>query len=116
MTATENPADVADNRVQLVGRVSGEPAVRELPSGDRIVTFVMVVARDRPRGRQRVDVVDCVAWGGRVRRTVSRWREGDVCEVEGALRRRFYRAGGATVSRVEVEVGAGRLIRRAATA
>lgn len=107
---------MAGNRVHLAGRVSGEPRERELPSGDRIVTFVVVVARDRPRGRQRVDVIDCVAWDGRARRTVSRWRDGDVCEVEGALRRRFYRAGETTASRVEVEVAGARLIRRAATA
>lgn len=116
MTVTEEAAEVAGNRVHLVGRVSGEPQERELASGDRIVTFVVVVARDRPRGRQRVDVIDCVAWGGRARRTVSRWCDGDVCEVEGSLRRRFYRADGATASRVEVEVAAARLIRRAATA
>ena len=116
MTGTEASADAAGNRVQLVGRVSGEPQERELPSGDRIVTFVVVVDRHQPRGRQRVDVIDCVAWGGRVRRSVSRWCEGDVCEVEGALRRRFYRAGGGTVSRVEVEVDTARLIRRGASA
>lgn len=104
------------NEVRLDGRVSGDPVERELPSGDRMWVFRVVVPRDVARGRQTVDVVDCTAWDGRSRRTVSRWRDGDQVEVGGALRRRFYRTGGATASRVEVEVRSARLIRRAATA
>lgn len=104
------------NLVRLVGRVSGQPEERVLPSGDRLWVFRVVVPRQRPHGRQTVDTVECAAWSGRTRRSVARWADGDLVEVEGALRRRFYRAGGATASRVEVEVGAARVIRRAATA
>lgn len=104
------------NQVRLDGRISGNPEERELPSGDRMWTFRVVVPRDVPRGPQRVDVVDCTAWDGRTRRTVSRWRDGDEVEVAGALRRRFFRSDGVTASRVEVEVRTARLIRRAATA
>ena len=106
----------AANEVRLVGRVSGTPLERVLPSGDRLWTFRVVVPRLRPRGRQRVDALECAAWSARTRRSVARWDDGDVVEVEGCLCRRFYRAGGATVSRVEVEVGTARLIRRAASA
>lgn len=104
------------NEVRLRGRVSGAPEERVLPSGDRMVTFRVVVARDRPHGRQSVDTLECVAWSAQSRRSAARWRDGDVVEVTGSLRRRFYRAGAATVSRVEVETVRGRIIRRAATA
>lgn len=104
------------NEVRLVGRVSGQPEERVLPSGDRLVTFRVVVARDRPRGRQTVDTLECVAWSARSRRSVSRWADGDVVELAGSLRRRFYRAGATTVSRVEVETARARIIRRAASA
>ena len=104
------------NEVRLVGRVSGEPEERVLPSGDRLLTFRVVVARDQPRGRQTVDALECVAWSARSRRSVARWADGDVVELSGSLRRRFYRAGAATVSRVEVETSRGRIIRRAASA
>ena len=104
------------NEVRLCGRVSGDPQERELPSGDRMWSFRVVVPREQPRGRQTVDVVDCAVWGGRARRTVSGWTDGDEVEIAGALRRRFFRSGGATASRVEVEVTTARLIRRAATA
>lgn|SRR6476661_1440733 len=107
----------ACNEVRLVGRVSGDPEERELPSGTTLWTFRLVVARlpVSEGTRRSVDVLDCAVWGGRVRRSVSTWSDGDHVEVSGAVRRRFFRAGGGTASRVEIEVSAGRLVRRAAT-
>ena len=110
--------DVEDcNEVRLVGRVSTAPQAKELPSGDVVWLFRVVVRR--PEGhvsRQSVDVLDCSVWAPRLQRSVSSWRDGDQVEVEGAVRRRFYRAGQATASRVEVEVRRGRVRRRAAAA
>ena len=107
------------NSVALCGRVSSVPLERDLPSGDTIVTFRVVLSREKTpmtaRSKQASDWVDCVAWGRRVRRGVSTWRVGDVVEVEGALRRRFFRVDGSTSTRVEVEVLSGRIIERAAT-
>ena len=103
------------NEVRLVGRVSQAPEERILPSGDVLWTFRVVVPRvpTRTGSRQTVDALECAVWGGRVRRSVATWAEGDLVEVSGSLRRRFFRAGGAAASRVEVEVSAGKLIRRA---
>lgn len=108
--------DRLGNQVQLCGRVSGAPEERQMPSGDRMWSFRLVVPRTRPRGRQTVDVLDCAAWSARTRRTVAGWSDGDQVEVSGELRRRFFRSGGGTASRVEVEVTSARIIRRAATA
>jgi single-strand DNA-binding protein len=107
------------NEVLLRGRLSGAPEERVLPSGDTVWTFRVVVGRPRdtsagPR-RASVDTIECAVWSGRVKRSVPTWRDGDVVEVGGALRRRFFKSGGATVSRVEVDVGRGKVIRRAAT-
>ncbi len=101
------------NEVHLRGRVSGSAGERELPSGDRVASVRLVV--DRPtesRARQRVDVIDCAAWSARLRRSLLAWAPGDVVEVSGALRRRFYRAGGVTASRAEVEIRSARRIGR----
>ena len=97
------------------------PERRELPSGDELATCRIVVPRDRVRlradGRRgpSVDVVDCAAWSSRPRRSIGGWEAGDLVEIHGALRRRFFRAGGQSVSRVEVEVRSARRVRRAAT-
>ncbi|GAW49329.1 MULTISPECIES: single-stranded DNA-binding protein [unclassified Nocardioides] len=103
------------NEVRLVGRLSQAPEERVLPSGDALWTFRVVVGRTEAaaRARQSVDALECVAWSGRARRSVSSWSLGDVVEVSGALRRRFFRTGGSVASRVEVEMASGRVIRRA---
>jgi single-strand DNA-binding protein len=94
------------NSVTLSGRLAAEPEPRELPSGDLLLVFRIVV--DRPpsadRQRRQVDTIDCAAWSGRVQRSVRAWTAGDIVTVEGHLRRRFRRSPGGAVSRVEVEV------------
>jgi single-strand DNA-binding protein len=62
--------------------------------------------------RQVCDWVDCAVWSARARRTARGWRVGDVVEVEGALRRRFYRGPGGASTRLEVEVLGGRVVTR----
>lgn len=105
------------NEVRLEGRVSAAPEERMLPSGDRVVLFRVIVDRAGPAAaRQQVDALECVSWSARVSRAARTWQPGDRVQVEGSLRRRFFRAGGVTQSRVEVEVSAGRVIRRAASA
>lgn len=110
------------NEVRLTGRISSAPVERELPSGDAVLSFRLVVPRSRTPmtagSKQASDWVDCAVWGGRMRRAASSWQVGDRVEVKGALRRRFFRqrggAGGVGLAgtRVEVEVLAGRRLRR----
>ncbi len=106
------------NEVRLVGRVAAAAEARELPSGDVLVAFRLVVERpaeDPTRARRRaptVDTLDCAAWQPGVRRSVVRWAEGDVVEVIGSLRRRFWRGASGAASRTEVEVRRARRLRR----
>ena len=116
---TQRDIDGLANDVRLIGRLTGEPALVELPSGDALVTFRISVPRSTPRGAstgQRVDSVPCTAWSPRLRRSVLTWRAGDLVEVSGAVRCRFFQAGGATRSRVEVAATAARIIRRSSAA
>ncbi|HWB67569.1 MAG TPA: single-stranded DNA-binding protein [Mycobacteriales bacterium] len=108
--AVANPAGVAKsnaahhNEVRLTGRLSSLADQRTLPSGDEVVSWRIVV--DRPSGSSRagIDAIDCVALTARLRQAALRWLPGQVIEVEGALRRRFWRRGVETASRTEVEV------------
>jgi single-strand DNA-binding protein len=113
----EPPATVDHtNEVHLVGRLSADPEARELPSGDLVVTFRLVVSRERPartkagRRSPTVDTIDCAAWTRRAQRSLRAARPGDLLEVRGALRRRFWRAPHGPSSRSEVEV---EVVRRA---
>lgn len=110
---------VETNEVHLIGRVSDTPHGRELPSGDPVVLFRMVVAREptTPRwGRHpgsvrqpRVDTIDVACWSASARRSASRLHADDTVEITGALRRRFFRVGSVAQSRYEVEA---RTVRR----
>jgi single-strand DNA-binding protein len=95
------------NSVQLVGRISGPPVERRLPSGDYLVTFRVVVPRSpaaRRRTRQSVDTLECSAWLARTRRAAARLAVGDTVTVTGELRRTFRRGGGGVRSWVTVDV------------
>lgn len=114
--AAPDARTVTANRVALRGRVSTAPTERTLPSGSVVVGFRISVPRERSPmaagSRQTVDWVDCSAWGARQRRVAGRWCEGDVVEVEGALRRRVQREAHGLRTRLEVEMLEGRRVAR----
>jgi single-strand DNA-binding protein len=96
------------NEVRIRGRVSGEPRHRRLPSGDEVVSIRVVVPRpEGARGsgsgkRVSVDTIECVAWTRRPQAVMNRLSTDEHVLVTGALRRRFWRAGGTVASMVEV--------------
>jgi single-strand DNA-binding protein len=107
------------NEVHLTGRVSAPPEQRQLPSGDIVVTFRVVVPRTRAaqkRTRQRVDTVECSAWTSRLRRTVMSLTPDDEISVTGELRRTFRRSGAGVTSWVTVDVADVRRVPREAVA
>ena len=117
---TDRAAAAAEhcNEVHLVGRLAAEPVRRELPSGDVLMQFRVVVDRGpslRTAGRRTptVDTLDCTAWRKDVQRSLSSYGAGDVIEVTGALRRRFWRSPGGPASRSEVEATRLRRLQRA---
>ncbi|MGY1815761.1 single-stranded DNA-binding protein [Blastococcus sp. SYSU D00820] len=102
------------NDVVLRGRMSAPAELRELPSGDVLVTFRLVVRRPEPRARgQSVDVLTCVTYDRALQRRIAAWEAGDVVEVEGALQRRFWRTPTGTASVCEVNCRRGRKVPKA---
>lgn len=85
------------NDVALRGRLAGPVELRELPSGDTLLVFRLTVRRPAPPPRAarprepRQDTITCVSFGkGLITRSAG-WQPGDLLEVEGSLRRRFWR-------------------------
>jgi single-strand DNA-binding protein len=104
------------NSVRLVGRVTAPGEPRLLPSGDTVHTLRVVVPRERRRDRDRagVDTIDVACWTAVARRSAGRLAVDDHVEVEGSLRRRFFRAGAGVASRYEVEARALRRVKEPA--
>lgn len=97
---TKPPATAAAtpglNIAVLRGRLSRNPALRTLPSGTALTSLEVTVAvADGP------DQSVPVAWFDAPERA-GRLEAGDEVVVVGRVRRRFFRAGGATASRTEV--------------
>jgi single-strand DNA-binding protein len=109
MTTDESPS--SDNEVFLRGRLADAAEIRTLPSGDELCVFRITVPRP-PGERARVDSIDCATSAARARKAVLAAEAGQVVEVRGCLRRRFWRGGAGLASRYEVQVAAAKVIRR----
>ena len=101
------------NAVRLRGRVSGVPERRVLPSGDEVVALRLVVRREDETTVDTIDVSVGPAPAAGTRRSAGqvgrrllaaaeRLVPDQRIEVVGQLRRRWWEAGGARRSRLEV--------------
>jgi single-strand DNA-binding protein len=84
------------NLAVLVGRLARPAEERELPSGDRLVSYEVTVPRESGRA-ESVPVVWFDAPASAATLDVD-----EKVVVVGRVRRRFFRAGGSTQSRTEV--------------
>ncbi len=107
--SAQMPADQSSTAdVVLVGRLGSRVEVRELPSGDTVTVFTIVVDRARTAGRPastvKVDAIACQAFRVGVVNRLGRLEPGRWVRAEGTLRRRFWRSGTGLGSAMEVEV------------
>jgi single-strand DNA-binding protein len=101
-TRTSDPVPPAGTNLVVVrGVLSRDPEARQLPSGDALVAYDVTVRPDPTNGEApRAESVP-VAWFDPPAAATA-MAAGDDVVVVGRVRRRFFRAGGATASRTEV--------------
>lgn len=87
--------DYSLNDVMLRGWVTTIATERKLPSGDLVVQFRIAISR--PEGG--VDTIDLEAWSAKNRRSALSLKDGEWVEIEGSIRRRFWKAGANLASR-----------------
>jgi len=97
------------NEVFLRGRVSSTSEERELPSGDKVVEFRLVIGRSNSESkktskRKQVDTLDMAAWSYKSRYAALKLQVDDWVEIRGSVRRRFWQAPSGLASRWQVEV------------
>ena len=92
--------DYSLNDLLLRGRVSNEAISKELPSGDKVVEFRLIVTRSERTG---VDTLDIAAWSAKVRKIALSLEADDWVEVSGSIHRRFWQAPAGVASRWQVE-------------
>jgi len=92
--------DYSLNDVLLRGRVSKVAIERQLPSGDKVVEFRLIVSRDKQPG---VDTLDIASWSAKSRRTALSLTPDEWVEITGSIHRRFWSAPTGLSGRWQVE-------------
>jgi len=92
--------DYSLNDVLLRGRVSKVTIEKQLPSGDKVVEFCLIVSRDKQPG---VDTLDIASWSAKSRRTALSLTPDEWVEITGSIHRRFWSAPTGLASRWQVE-------------
>ena len=93
-------ADYSFNECRLRGRVSARAIEKELPSGDKVVEFRLIVTREKQSG---VDTLDIGAWGAKAGRMALALAPDTWIEVSGPIHRRFWRSPTGLANRWQVE-------------
>jgi single-strand DNA-binding protein len=96
----EIKADYSLNDLLLRGRVSAKASQKELPSGDTVVEFRLIITRDKGKG---VDTLDIGAWNAKARRSALSLKPDEWIEVSGSIHRRFFTGASGIASRWQVE-------------
>ena len=99
-TEISEDVDYSLNDCLLRGRVSAVATDRELPSGEHVVEFRLIITR---AAREGVDTLDIAAWSAKSRRTALSLKPGEWVEVSGSVRRRFWQGAAGLASRWQIE-------------
>ena len=98
--AVELDSELALNDVLLRGRVSSLAVEKELPSGDKVMEFRIVIARSDEEG---FDTIDISAWSSKLRRAAGSLKNDQWVEVSGSIKRRFWRGATGLASRWQID-------------
>ena len=96
----EEEVDYSLNDVLLRGRVSAQATTKEMPSGDKVVEFRLIVSREH---REGVDTLDIGAWSAKSRKVALTLKSEEWIEIVGSIHRRFWQSPTGVASRWQIE-------------
>lgn len=99
-SAVEEDVDFSLNDCLLRGRVSACAVDKQLPNGEHVVEFRLIINRE---SRDGVDTLDIAAWSAKNRKIALSLQPGEWIEIEGAVRRRFWQSPSGVASRWQIE-------------
>ena len=88
------------NEVQISGVLVGEPTLHLQADGVEVLQWRMRVARDEGGS----DSIPCCSTSPKVKRFIEKIPDDKTFVAVGEIRSRFWRSGGGTQSRIEVDV------------
>jgi len=94
------------NQVFLMGNLTRDPELRQIPSGQSVTNFSLALNRSYKGAdggwQEATDYIDVVAWGPLGERVAEYLTKGRRCLVQGRLQSRSWEQDGAKRSKVEV--------------
>src|SRR5215472_3043366 len=94
------------NQVFLMGNLTRDPELRQIPSGQNVCSFSLALNRaykgQNGDWQEATDYIDIVAWGPLAERVAQYLSKGRRCLVQGRLQSRSWEQDGAKRSKVEV--------------
>ncbi len=94
------------NQVILMGNLTRDPELRQIPSGQSVCSFSLALNRSYKdqsgEWQEATDYVDVVAWGPLGERVAQYLTKGRRCLVQGRLQSRNWEQDGQKRSKVEV--------------
>jgi single-strand DNA-binding protein len=95
------------NQVTLMGNLTRDPELRQIPSGQSVCSFSLALNRaykDQASNewKEATDYIDVVAWAGLGERVAQYLSKGRRCLVVGRLQSRSWEQDGQKRSKVEV--------------
>lgn len=100
VVADDVEIDYSLNDLLLRGRVSAPATSKELPSGDKVVEFRLIITRSE---REGVDTLDIAAWSAKSRKMALTLEGDEWIEVSGSIHRRFWQSPTGVASRWQIE-------------
>ena len=94
------------NQVILMGNLTRDPELRQIPSGQSVVSFSLALNRSYKDSsgewQEATDYIDIVAWAGLAERVAQYLTKGRRCLVVGRMQSRSWEQDGNKRSKVEV--------------
>lgn len=94
------------NQVILLGNLTRDPELRQIPSGQSVCSFSLALNRaykdQNGEWQEATDFIDVVAWGPLGERVAQYLTKGRRCLVQGRLQSRSWEQDGQKRSKVEV--------------
>lgn len=94
------------NQVILMGNLTRDPELRQIPSGQAVCSFSLALNRSYKGTdgdwQEATDYIDVVAWGPLGERVAQYLSKGRRCLVQGRLQSRSWEQDGVKRSKVEV--------------
>jgi single-strand DNA-binding protein len=76
------------NSINLVGRLTADPELKQTQSGKSVCSFTLAVSR--PRVKDTTDFINCVVWNQSAEYLTNYGRKGNLVAVTGVLTSRKY--------------------------